>query len=301
MIESTRKYALGVGAVLLSATCFAGTSILFKVAYRIGLTPAMTLALQSWFSSVILIVYNATFNRQVFRINRRMLPVLTFQGLVGTLGTSLIYAYALKYLPVSVAILLLYLYPSLVMAAEILVWHRRVRVNQIWALLLTLAGTLLASGILSGWGRVPVTGVIFGLGAAVCYALFNLVGEVVVKRISPLAGMSFAQWFSSLGLIVYLGSNVVKLPWRDSQTWIIGLALATIASIFPFYLVLVGIKLIGASRAAIMSTFELPMTFVMAALFLAEIPQWNQWAGGLLVLLGVAILNWRTSDDGEDT
>ena len=202
------------------------------------------------------------------------------------------------YLPVSVASLLLYLYPVLVMVAEILVLHRRVRMAQVWALLLTLAGTLLASGILSGLGRVSGIGVIFGLASAVCYALFNLVGEAAVQRISPLASMSFAQWFSSLGLIVYLGPNVVKLPWQDAKSWVIGLALATIASILPFYLVLAGIKIIGAGRAAIISTFELPMTFVLAAVFLTEIPQWNQWAGGLLVLIGVTILNWRTGYDG---
>lgn len=78
MIKNTRRYAKGVGAVLLSATCFAGTSILFKLAYRIDLTPTTTMALQSWLSSFILLTYNLGFNRQVFRINRQMWPVLAF-------------------------------------------------------------------------------------------------------------------------------------------------------------------------------------------------------------------------------
>lgn len=125
------------------------------------------------------------------------------------------------------------------------------------------------------------------------YALFNLIGELAVRQVSPLTTMSFAQWFSSLGLLLYLWRNISNLPWHNVSILGISLALATIASIFPFYLILVGIQRIGAGQTAILSTFELPMTFVLAAVFLAEIPQWNQYVGGALVLLGIILLYWR--------
>jgi len=69
--------------------------------------------------------------------------------------------------------------------------------------------------------------------------------------------------------------------------------LATFASILPFYMVLVGIERLGADQAAILSTFELPMTFIMAAVFLNEFPTRDQWIGGGLVMGGILLLNWR--------
>jgi len=283
----------GVAAVLVSATCFGGTSILIKKAYTYGLTPVQVMFLQSWIASALLLAYNLAFNRSMFVIDPKTLGVLALQGLVGSLGTSLLYSYSLLYLPVSVAILLLYLYPGLVMGASAVFWHRRVSGREAGALLLTLMGTALASGIFSGIGPVAKTGILLGIGSALAYTVFNVVGELALADESPLRVMSFAQWFSSLGLLVYLREQALALPWQLASTWTIGLALATIASIAPFYLLLVGIKYLGADKAAILSTFELPMTFVLAALLLAEFPHWHEWLGGSLVLAGIVILNWR--------
>lgn len=295
MTELLRNRWMGVAAVLLSATCFAFTSILFKTAFRIGLGPFEILALQSWIASILLLAYNFLFRREVFKVTKRTLLALAFQGIIGSLGTSILYAYALIYLPVSVAILLLYLYPVLVLTAGVVFWNKKVSPHEIIALLLTFTGTILASGFFLGVGKIPLLGVIFGLASAFAYAVFNLVGELAVQKISPLGVMSFSQWFSSLGLLMYFHGRWVNIPWQEFQIWIIGLALATIASILPFYLILVGIKYIGSDQAAILSTFELPMTFILAALILQEFPRWNQWVGGALVLAGIILLNWRHS------
>lgn len=276
------------------------TSILLKTAFNIGLTPFETLALQSWLASALLVLFAVIFKREIFRVSARTLGVLAFQGLIGSLGTSVLYAYALVHLPVSVAILLLYLYPVLVLGAGVLFWHKSVGRQEIFALLLTLTGTLLASGVLAGVGEVSLIGVLLGLASAVAYAIFNVVGEVALREISPLAAMSFSQWFSSIGLILYIRGGWTHIPWHTLQIWWIGIALATIASIFPFYLILVGIQHIGSDQAAILSTFELPMTFLLAALFLREFPGWNQWIGGMLVLAGIVLLNWHSGPSQAD-
>jgi len=298
MLAVKKNHWLGVAAVLLSASCFALSSILIKTAYQAGLSPLQVLALQSWIASGILLAYALLFRRDIFRIPRRLWGILALQGLVGSLGTSLLYAYSLVYLPVSVAILLLYLYPVLVLGAGVLIWHKPIRRREIVALLLALGGTAIASGLLAGVDQVALVGVFLGLAAAVCYALFNVLGEITVREISPLTAMSFAQWFSSLGLLLYLRQGAAQIPWQSMDAWLIGIALATVASIFPFYLILVGIKRIGSGQAAILSTFELPMTFILAALILKEAPTWNQGVGGSLVLGGIILLNWRSGKDG---
>ena len=107
----------------------------------------------------------------------RTLRLLAIQGVVGALGTSLLYAYALKFLPVSVAILLLYLYPALVLVAGVIIWHKRVGRQEMTAFFLTLAGTTLASGIFSGVSGVALVGIILGLASALACAVLNIVGN----------------------------------------------------------------------------------------------------------------------------
>jgi len=134
---------------------------------------------------------------------------------------------------------------------------------------------------------------VLGLAGAMAYATFNLLGEIVLAKVSPLVAMCFTQWVCAIALLVILKGNIMSIPWQNAQTWEVGLLLATAASIVPFYMILVGIERLGADQAAILSTFELPMTFILAAVFLNEFPTGDQWIGGGLVLGGILLLNWR--------
>lgn len=289
----------GVGAVLLSATCFAGTPVLIKTAYGYQMEPLQVILLQSWLASAILMLFALCFDRSLFRVNVRTFFIIACQGLAGSLGTSILLAYALVDLPASVAILLLYLYPALVLIFNRVVWKKAIGRKEWWALWLTMGGTILASGIISGAGKIAFAGILFGVGSAIAYTSFNVLGEIALRETSPLKILCYTQWVSSVGIGLFLGKEIFVLPWYLAQTWWIGLALAMLAYILPFYLLLIGIKYLGSDKAAIISTFELPMTFLLAALFLAEMPQWQAGIGGMLVLAGIVLLNWRAKKDGE--
>jgi len=297
-VQNVRKRRLqGIGAVLIAGMGYALMSILVKGAYQLGLGPIQVIALQSWIASILLFIYAISFNRKIFSVSLRTLGLLAVQGLVGALGTSLLYAYSLKYLPVSVAILLLYLYPGLVLVAGVVIWHKRVGRQELVAFFLTLAGTTLASGIFSGVSGVALVGIVLGLAAAMACAILNIVGEIVLTRVSPLVAMCYTQWICAIGLLIVLKGDIMSIPWQNTQTWETGLLLATVASIIPFYMIFVGIERLGADKAAILSTFELPMTFIMAAVFLNEFPTGDQWIGGSLVMGGILLLNWGSKGD----
>lgn len=293
-MQNVRKRHLqGVAAVLGAGTGYALMSILVKEAYQQGITPIQVIALQSWLASAFLLIYAVFFKREIFRVTFRTFEIMALQGVVGALGTSLLYAYALKFVPVSVAILLMYLYPALVLVAGVVIWHKRVGRQELLALFLTMLGTTLASGIFSGVSGVALIGIVLGLAAAMAYAAFNILGEVALAEVSPLVVMCFSQWVCASALLLAMKGDVLSIPWQNARTWEIGLLLATVASILPFYLILFGIDRLGAHQAAIFSTFELPMTFIMAAGFLKEFPTGDQWIGGSLVLGGIILLNWR--------
>ncbi|HWQ41196.1 MAG TPA: DMT family transporter [Desulfosporosinus sp.] len=297
-MEVVQKRRLqGVVAVLVAGTGYALMSILVKGAFQLGLGPIQVIALQSWIASILLLIYAVLFKREIFRVTFQTFWILVLQGVVGALGTSLLYAYSLMFLPVSVAILLLYLYPGLVLVTGVVIWHKRVGRQELIAFFLTLAGTTLASGIFSGVGGVALVGIVLGLAAAMAYAAFNILGEIALTKVSPLVAMCYTQWVCAIALLVILKGNIMSIPWQNAQTWETGLLLATVASIIPFYMILVGIERLGADQAAILSTFELPMTFILAAVFLNEFPTGDQWIGGSIVMCGILLLNWGSKGE----
>lgn len=283
----------GAAAVLLSAASFALSSILYKIAFRAELTPAQVLAAHTWIASGLLTVYVILFQRNILRLNWSILGAMAIAGLLGKLGTNILFASSLQYLPASLATLLLYLYVVFVIASRIIFLKKKTNLVEGIASLIVLMGAFLASGIMFNAESMSLIGVFIALGAAFCYTIYNILGEVFLGKISPLAVMFYTQWFSALGLLGYLGKEVTKIPWGNPSLWLIGAAMAFICSILPFYLILYGIARIGSSKASILSTLELPLAYILSGILLGELPTWNQTLGGLFVLIGIVFSNFR--------
>jgi len=61
-------------------------------------------------------------------------------------------------------------------------------------------------------------------------------------------------------------------------------------TVVPFLLLAEGIRRIGASREALITTIGPPVTLVLAFFLLGESMTWIQLAGSALVILGVLVL-----------
>jgi len=297
------KRLWGYLAVLLSACFFALVSTLTKVAYSLGMTPLQVLTLQSCTAFLILLAYSLVFSPRSLRIARDMLPRLAVQSIIGGLGTSTLFLYALKYLPASFSTMLLFTYPVLVTLGAYVFLQQKVLRVQLIAVGIAAGGTMLSTQFwLLASRSLNWTGILFGLGSAIAYSFFILYGENILQRIEPLTTLIYMQLFSALVLVL------VQLPGYTLQgipltvNWVqffIGVSLATIASILPFWLLLEGIRRIGASKAAVLGTFELPVAFLFAYIFLGERFGVYQLAGAILITASVVILRITDLDSPE--
>jgi len=73
--------------------------------------------------------------------------------------------------------------------------------------------------------------------------------------------------------------------------WIAVMAL--FCSVIPFLLITEGIRRVGASRSALISTVGPVATLVLAWLLLEETMAWEQLAGAALVILSIMALEGR--------
>jgi drug/metabolite transporter, DME family len=288
------KRYVGYGAVMLSAFFFALISQLTKIAYNNGMTPLQLLTLQSGTAALILLGYTALFNRAALRVPAGMILKLLAHGLLGSLATNVLYAVALLYLPASMGTMLLFTYPILVTLGAFVFFHEKVKATQILALAVAVAGTMLSTQF---WQisreSLEFKGILLGLGSAVAYSFFNLYGEHILNKIEPLTSLTYIQMFSALSLVLYqlpvfLSGQAVLVS--NSTQFVIGVSLGTVASIVPFWLLLIGIKHIGSSKASIIGTLELPAVFVLSSVFLHE--QLSAWqvAGAILILFSIVMI-----------
>ncbi len=282
---------IGYRAVILSACFFALISQLTKLAYSYGMTPLQLLTLQSGIAAMLLVVYALLFRPQVLRIPSGFMPKLLAHSLIGSLGTNVLYALTLLYLPASLGTMLFFTYPMLVTLGAVTFFGQKIKMTQALALGLAVTGIVLSTQFwqVTG-GSLELKGILLGLGSAAAYAFFILYGEHILATMQPLTSLTYVQAISAIGLIFYQLPSYTAgqaVLFNGTKQLFIGISLATLASIIPFWLLLAGIKHIGASKASIIGTLELPVVIVMSHLFLHEQLSGWQVAGAILILCSI--------------
>jgi drug/metabolite transporter (DMT)-like permease len=211
---------------------------------------------------------------------------------LGAAGYSLqsgLYFAAIARLDVSLVALLLYTYPAFVTIAA-LALGRLAPSPRIGAALGLASSGLVLVLVAAGTGAFDVTGALMAIGASVTYTTYILVSDGIVGDVDPsalallvLTGATVS--FSVAGLAT--GSIDFALP-ADAWLWLVLIALvSTVVAVSAFF---AGLRRVGPSEAAILSTFEPPVTVALAFAVLGERLSVVQLAGGALVLAAVVLL-----------
>ncbi|MGH3510198.1 MAG: EamA family transporter [Nocardioidaceae bacterium] len=182
----TRSPALGLGLVVVAAVLFILNAGVSRVALRAGVSPATLTTVRVTGTALALAVAAAFFRRDVLRPPRgRLLALLVVHGVVGVAALQWTYFVAIDRLPIGMALLLEYQAPIVVALWARYVQKEQVRLRMWVGLALAWGGLAAATGIWRGL-EFDTIGVLAGLGAAACFAVYFLVGEAGVSRVDPL-------------------------------------------------------------------------------------------------------------------
>ncbi len=129
-----------------------------------------------------------------------------------------------------------------------------------------------------------------GLGAAVGYTLFNLLSHRWLPGRSQLVMMTYTFAIASLmagGLALGVGQSLSPAAWEPEAWWLMA-AIVVIPTFAAIVLYLQGIRGLGPSQAAVVSTLEPLFTIALVSVFLpGQTLAPVQLVGAGLVLAGV--------------
>ena len=256
---------VGVGALLFIVN--AGVS---RVVLRAGVSPAELTTTRITGTAVVLLVAAALVHRSALRRPRGRLGLLLLvHGVVGVAALQWTYFVAIDRLPVGLALLLEYQAPLLVVLWARFVQGEVVR-RRVWAGLgLGLLGLAMATGILQGGLAWDGVGLLAGLGAAVCFATYFLVGEHGVAELDPLRVVLWSFGIAAVAMNVVspvwsfpagvLGADTsllgrlddVVLPAALLVGWVV-----ILGTLLPFGLELVALRHLSASTVTMVAMLE---------------------------------------------
>lgn len=280
--------------VVGSATAFSTLTIFAKFAYAAGLGTEQLLAFRFVLAAIGMWVLALAVGQNPFRLGRDQ--VVGLFGLGAVLYTAQAWAFftALRTLPASLCVLIVYVYPSLVVIGGWLLLHRRVS----WWHWLALAASFAGVAMLVGGARFQVaSGLIFAFASPVLYAAFIFAGERVMTGSPPVASSAvmISATAVAVSIIAGLGGRLA-LP-ATLNGWAAGAGIAVIPTMVAISLFLAGLPRTGAARAALLSTVEPVAAVILAVLLLGDRFSSLQVVGGALVLLAVVLVQaahlWR--------
>jgi drug/metabolite transporter (DMT)-like permease len=294
---------MGAGLILLAATCFGTLGPIARAADEAGVS---SIALVTWraalgaASMLLFIALRAAAGQHPVR-RLRDVPVRDrwFVAGAAVANSVLNLAMFIAFLRISIALALLvfYIYPAFVALAGTLWFGERLDRLRWVALGLALLGML---GVVAGAGQLggldPLgIGLAFGAGLAQAFyvlaARHGFARVPVVQAAGLTMGGAAAIYVVIAVLIGQLGTLAQPLAsasalWPVLLAGVVGAGVATVSFI-------TGIRLLGAARAAILSTFEPVVGVLLAAVLLAERPTALQLVGGALIIAAGIVLQLR--------
>jgi len=167
-------------AVIVSAACFSTLAILTTFAYRQGARPLSLLTWRFAIVAVLLTAYQATRDRSKLLVGLHDMKSYALMSLTGYGASAICFFVALQHTSASVVAVLLYTYPAMVVLLGRILYGESLTRNRMLAIALTFCGCGLVVGLFSADVSVTLPGVLLGLGAAMCYALFNVISQRMV-------------------------------------------------------------------------------------------------------------------------
>ena len=279
-----RRRLGGIAWVLASASGFGCLGIFAKFAYADGASTVTLLFLRFFIAGTLLA--GLMLQRRLPWPQGRDLRLLIALGALAYVGQSFCFFSALRYASAGLVALLLYLYPAFVTLAAAALGRQRLTAFKAGAVVVTLGGVFLTlRGALDG---APL-GIAFGIGAALIYTVYILVGERVTARTGSIPAATVIMLAAA---VVYGCATLFTGPqWPTTVIgWgaVAGIALlSTVLAMVGFF---AGMQRLGAADAATFSTLEPVVTLALAALLLNESLDPQQLTGAALILLAVVAL-----------
>jgi drug/metabolite transporter (DMT)-like permease len=302
-MKRTNLYNQGFLWAVLGTILFSTKAILIKLCFKTTNIDASSLLMLRMlfalpFYAAAMWYYFA--NQQLKKVK----PSTYFAaGLIGLLGyyiSSLFDFIGLQYVSASIERIILFIYPTLAVLLNLLIFNVAITKRQWLAILITYIGIGLAY-----WGelnQIPDTKMFFFgtwmiLLCAITFAFYLVGSGKIIPKIGAPQFTSLSMLAASVGIFIHYFvthqqgiASIVDMPiLYSSSVWLV-IALAIIGTVIPSFLMSGGMKRIGSNDLAIITSIGPVSTLFQARWILNEAFSWEQILGTVFVVLGVILV-----------
>jgi len=280
----------GTLLTLIAAAGFGVAAPLSKIIYTYGLSPNLMLTLRFLMASVILWGYIYIKKDKInYIVTKTQLAFLFLLGGIIYVATTAFYFTGIKYIPVSIHVMIFYTYPLIVNGFTVFVFKDKIPVKQMLAMFISFIGLILIA--FNGIFTINYLGMSFSLLAALGYSIYLMTLNIkALEQMNSLVLAAYTNTFS--GLVFFIYSFVRKDFYLNIAlpAWLAIALMATVSTAIAIIVLKKGIQLIGPAKASIIGTFEPLEGIILSVLFLKETLNFNQVIGIVLIIFAIIMI-----------
>ena len=281
---------IGIIFILLASVAFGVGPVFAKELINIGystwdilLYPKLPIMLVI---GIILIIRSVS-----LKVTKTQLLQLLFICSISNGLTAILLVSSYRYLPIGLATMFHFIYPVVVTVFMAVVYKERITVLKAIAIVIAITGLCL---ILDLSGNMSYLGVVLALSSGFAYAIYVIANrKSAYKDLPVLIIVFYSSLFNFIPIAVYqIAAGRIFIP-STGWEWLLITGNGLICGLFAFFMLILGIRRIGASNAAIANMFE-PMTALIAGVVIfGDSVELRALTGCIMVLLAILLITVR--------
>ena len=255
--------------ILIAGILWGSMGLFVRTLNAQGLASMEIVGLRAAVTAVAMCLFLLIFDRKLFVIRVKDLWCFLGTGICSIVFFNFCYFKAITMTSLSVAAILLYTAPAIVMVLSYFLFKEKLTKRKLLALLMTFVGCVLVTGILSESGSVSAGGILVGLGAGLGYALYSIFSRYALDRgyhSLTITCYTFVVAAVATGCLTDI-PRVMKLSFSSVSYGALSLSLGIVCTVAPYLLYTLGLVHVENSLASIIASIE-PVTATVLGIIL---------------------------------
>ena len=293
MASSRRFY--GIFILIIANIGFSSKAVIIKLLYRYEVDTMSVIALRMLFSLPFYIaaLWWLARRREAPPLSMREAAAVGGLGILSYYVSSMLDFWGLQYVSAGVERLILFTYPTLVLLISAVWLKKPISRVQYIALILTYLGTALALVAERGLGEQAnfMWGAALIFSCAFTYSLYVIGTGELVHRFGAVQFTSYAVLAATVPALAqsywHNGMDIFGYP---KAVYYLSVWMALIATVIPTFLIVEGIRLVGAANSSLIGFVGPIATIFLGYSFLGESITLLQLLGTAVVLVGIFLV-----------
>ena len=286
-----RHKNLAIVCILLAGSLWGCLGLFNRNLSALGIAPETVVMLRNLGACAILALIFLFYDRSIFRIRLKHLPLFLCSGLVSILFFTLCYFRSQQVSSLAVAAILLYTAPTFVVILSAIIWKDKITKRKLLALVIAFLGCCFVAGILGGQLTVTTEGLLLGIGSGLFYSSYTIFSRLALQYYQPFTVTFYTFLIAGIGSLFMTNTQDLAITFHSPTGILLSLGLMVLGTVFPYLLYTKGLNDLGDSgKASILASIEPVVASLVGIVAFGEPMTLGVLLGLVCILASVYIL-----------